>query len=183
MASVRIDGDKSGREAGVSDRIGAVSVEDVGVTAGGTFVRALGIHDALSLHPGASERVEALLAAAWSGAEAGLLTLCWSRMANLLGVPRVIGRPIGTGALAAKLAVLGHWPRDARFSELDRAALALAEQIVLDPSQVGTEMIDELRTLATDSEAFRFLCALAAFDHCLRLSLALTRLVKEDDPQ
>lgn len=64
----------------------------------------------------------------------GLLELCRLRIAQLLGAEAEFAWRLGPEVpdLEAKVTALSAWPTDPRFSATDRAALAFAEQFVLD---------------------------------------------------
>lgn len=77
-----------------------------------------------------------------------LLELCRLRVATLVGSPAASleRRPeaAAAGFDEAKVAVLAAWPSDPSFSAAERAALAYAEQLVLDAQGVDDAQSAEL---------------------------------------
>jgi len=106
-----------------------------------------------------------------------VLELCRLRVAQLLGCAteqQVRYAPSrDAGLTESQIAALPRWPDDTRFSEAQRAALAFAEQFVLDPHGVD----DELRDAVIDHfelAGLTALCeALALFDGFCRFRTVL----------
>jgi len=106
-----------------------------------------------------------------------VLELCRLRVAQLLGCAteqQVRYAPSrDAGLTESQIAALPRWPDDTRFSEAQRAALAFAEQFVLDPHGVD----DELRDAVIDHfelAGLTALCeALALFDGFCRFRTLL----------
>ena len=106
-----------------------------------------------------------------------VLELCRLRVAQLLGC--VVEQQVryaparDAGLTESQIAALPRWPDDTRFSEAQRAALAFAEQFVLDPHGVD----DELRDTVIDHfeiAGLTALCeALALFDGFSRFRIVL----------
>ena len=117
--------------------------------------------------------------AVWSDVAADplLLELCRLRMAQLLGrdattLPR---HPEATtaGLTDDHVRALAGWPSDPRFTERHRAALAFAEQWLLDPHATTDDDCARLRAHLTDAECAAFTMGLAVVEAVLRLEAVL----------
>jgi hypothetical protein len=97
-----------------------------------------------------------------------ILSLCRSRMAALLGAP--IPAEQGQGE---KLGRLAEWPSSPLFTPLDRAAIALAEQFVMDVTGIDQSHIDSLLEHLTTEETWALVNALWFSEAMLRLGLVV----------
>jgi alkylhydroperoxidase family enzyme len=106
-----------------------------------------------------------------------VLELCRLRLGQLLGVdPRM--RAIAPGAAARgvdeqTVADLAQWPTSTSFGSRDRAALAFAEQWLLDPSGVTDDLCAALRDALGEPGCAALTMGLALAEAMLRLELAL----------
>src|SRR5579859_3108170 len=93
-----------------------------------------------SLYPDLFAAVAGLVGAAWQEVDPVLLELCRLRIATLLRydaeLERRSARAEAAGLTEAKLGELPTWPASPRFTDAERAALALAEQFVIDANGV-----------------------------------------------
>ena len=124
----------------------------------------------LSLTPAAGPLVE-LAGAMWSypQTDARVLDLCRLRMATLLGM----SPPSPKVASADEVAELAQWPTSPRFDERDRAALAFAEQWLIDASEVTDADAARVREHYTDPEVAAFTMGIAVCEALLRTELTL----------
>lgn len=96
-------------------------------------------------------------------AHAGLADLCRLRIATLLTNDVEVGRSGRT--TDATLAALAAWPTSERFSAAERAALAYAEQVVIDPARVDGDLVAAMSPGMSTTEIYvlaRFLQATEA---------------------
>lgn len=107
----------------------------------------------------------------WSHPETDgrVLDLCRLRMASLLGMtpqpPKV--------APADDVAELAQWPTSPRFDERDRAALAFAEQWLIDASGVTDADAARVREHYSDPQVAAFTMGIAVCEALLRTELVL----------
>lgn len=104
----------------------------------------------LDLRPALAIEHRAVLDAVWSGpVSSRTLELCRLRTAMLLGNRIGLGErtPHVDDLDETTIGAIAGWPSDDRFSEVDRACLALSEQYILDVHGVTDELVDR----ATDS--------------------------------
>lgn len=99
---------------------------------------------------------------------ADLLELCWARMAMLLGAPLEL-----SSRSADRSSELASWPYSPAFSSRDRACLALAEQFVMDVTEVDEHHIGALLEHMTVPEAVAVVNGLWFGEAMLRLGLVL----------
>lgn len=87
-------------------------------------------------HPEVFAAYGAYVDAVWSSPDlpAGTLELCRLRLAQLLEVPaeQRVRLGVEVEGLEDKVAALAAWPTDPRFTAVDRACLAYAEQALMD---------------------------------------------------
>jgi alkylhydroperoxidase family enzyme len=106
-----------------------------------------------------------------------LLELCRLRMAQLLGrEPHDLARhaeAVTAGLTDAHVDALSRWPEAGVFSERQRAALAFAEQWLLDPHAVSDDDCARVRDHLTDAECAAFTMGLAVVEAVLRLEAVL----------
>ena len=138
-----------------------------------------GLDRVFGLRPDLYEAFRAFYALFWTRrlVDPVVLELCRLRVAQLLGCAteqQVRYAPARDAGLTEdQVAELSRWPEDLRFDDAQRAALAFAEQFVLDPHGVDDELRDtvidhfELAGLAALCEA------LALFDGFCRFRTAL----------
>ena len=97
-----------------------------------------------------------------------ILGLCRSRMAALLGAPNPVEKGLGE-----KLERLSEWPSSPLFTPLDRAAIAFAEQFVMDVTGIDQSQVDSLLEHWTTEETLAFVNALWFSEAMLRLGLVV----------
>lgn len=122
----------------------------------------------LGLHPEAYARHRALLDASAAATDAELLALCKTRMAQMLRCREELARHS-----AERLAEVEAWDRSPAFTDVQRAALAFAEQFVIDPSGIDAELVAPLEAALGASGVIDFTTALAAHEASLRLATLL----------
>jgi alkylhydroperoxidase family enzyme len=105
------------------------------------------------------------------------LDLCRLRVAQLLGCEAELGvrtRPaVERGLSEEQVRRLSRWPDAGCFTMAQRAALAFAEQFVLDPHGVTDELRDDVRDHFAEPGLVALVEALALFDGFTRFRLAL----------
>lgn len=106
-----------------------------------------------------------------------LLELCRLRMAQLLGLDAAaLARhpaALRAGLDDARVADLPRWPTSPLFAARERAALAFAEQWLLDPGAMRDEECAALRAAIGETGCAAFTMGLALVEATLRLELAL----------
>ena len=106
-----------------------------------------------------------------------VLELCRLRVGQLLGCESELAvrtRPaIEHGLTEEQVDRLSHWPSDPGFTDTQRAALAFAEQFVIDPHGVDDAIRDTLQEHLTFPEFVALTEAVALFDGFTRVRLAL----------
>ena len=106
-----------------------------------------------------------------------VLELCRLRVAQLLGCPsefHVRYEPaVAAGFTEAMFDDLTRWPTSPRFTGAHRAALAFAEQFVIDPKGIRGPVRDELREHFALPEVVAITEALALFDGFVRFRVIL----------
>ena len=116
----------------------------------------------------------------WRTVDPVLLELARLRIAMLLDDASALARrapaQLVPGLDEAKLADLGNWPSSPRFTELERACLALTEQFVGDVANVQQEDVDAVLAHLSPAQCYSFVMALLALDEHQRLSLAMRRV-------
>lgn len=143
------------------------------------------LEQALGLRPDLAEPFRAFYAVFWRDrlVDPVVLELCRLRVARLLGCSSELGvryQPALDAGLDEDLvARLAQWPDDPGFSDAQRAALAFAEQFVLDPHGIRGPVRDTLRQHFTLPEVVALTEALALFDGFMRLRTILTAEASE----
>lgn len=122
----------------------------------------------LGLHPEVYARHRAFLAACGEAGDPELLALCRARMAQLLHCREELAIHD-----ADRLAALESWDTSSSFTELQRAALGVVEQFLLDPSLVSREQLAALERELGTSGVIDFTMIIAAYEASLRLSTLL----------
>ena len=124
----------------------------------------------MRLTPSAGALAE-LARAMWShpATDARVLDLCRLRMATLLGMSQ---QPPEV-ATAEEVAELAQWPSSPRFDDRDRAALAFAEQWLIDASGVSDADAARVRAHFTDPQVAAFTMGIAVCEALLRTELTL----------
>ena len=118
-----------------------------------------------------------------------VLELCRLRVAQLLGCASELhvryepaasaglteepGLTEGPGLTEEMFDELAQWPTSERFTDAHRAALAFAEQFVIDPQGIKGAVRDELRAHFALPEVVAITEALALFDGFIRFRLVL----------
>jgi len=130
-----------------------------------------------ALWPEAFDALAQLVAAAWAESDPVLLELCRVRMATLLGSPaeaaRRTQRARAAGLDDEKLAELPAWPSSSRFTDAERACLALAEQFVADANGVTDEVLAAVAGHLGPTGCYAFVEALSALEAFQRTCLTL----------
>ncbi len=116
----------------------------------------------LALQPEASGRWLAMLERSWAIADPDLLGLCSSRAAQVLECRAVLDYD------ADRLAEIADWRSTGSFASIERAALAYAEQFVVDQNGVRGEVEDDLLKHLSRRELCNFVQALNAHDGYMR---------------
>jgi hypothetical protein len=104
--------------------------------------------------------------------DARLHELCRLRMCTLLGVPQQ-PRPDGPVLEDELVRALPSYYDDPRFDQLERDAIAFAEQWVLDPHGVTDADVQALQGHLGASRVVALVLALIVFEATIRLELAL----------
>jgi alkylhydroperoxidase family enzyme len=106
-----------------------------------------------------------------------VLELCRLRVAQLLGCASELAvryAPEGDETMSEELVgALPQWPTSDQFDARQRAALAFAEQFVIDPKGIRGPVRDELRAQFELPEVVALTEALALFDGFTRFRLVL----------
>ena len=137
------------------------------------------LDSALGLRPDLAVPFRAFYAVFWRDrlVDPVVLELCRLRVAQLLGCAselEVRYRQAMDGGLTEEMVeVLAQWPTAACFDDPKRAALAFAEQFVLDPKGIRGAIRDDLRRYFTLPEVVAITEALALFDGFDRVRLVL----------
>jgi alkylhydroperoxidase family enzyme len=135
--------------------------------------------DLLTARPELAEHRATMLDGIWrdSGVPPRLLELARLRVAALLhdevGAAKRTPAAVAAGLDEELVDALPAWPTDPRFTPTDRAALAVAEQFVVDCHGVTDAQVAELRDVLGDQPTVGFLIALALFDGFSRASTVL----------
>ena len=149
-----------------------------GVTEGSSADTA-GLGAVLGLRPDLYEPFREFYAVFWRDrlVDPVVLELCRLRVAQLLGCAtelRVRYEPaVAAGFTEAMAAELSRWPTSDRFNPAHRAALAFAEQFVIDPKGIRGQVRDELRAHFVLPEVVAITEALALFDGFIRFRMIL----------
>ena len=129
----------------------------------------------LGLQPEGRERLDEVLEISWSITDSSLLDLCRLRLAQLLRCRAELA-PADDGHLLAELA---EWRSSAAYSERERAALAYAEQFLVDQNGITEEQKAEISRHLSRRELVDFVQALNVQEGYLRV---LTVLDVAPDP-
>lgn len=135
--------------------------------------------DLLAARPELVEHRATLLDGIWhdSGVPPRLLELARLRVAALLhdeaGSAARTPAAVAAGLDEELVDALPAWPTDRRFAPTDRAALAVAEQFVMDCHGITDAQVAELRDALGDRATVGFLIALALFDGFSRAARVL----------
>jgi alkylhydroperoxidase family enzyme len=134
---------------------------------------------AFGLRPDAYARFRDLYGGLWDPAviDPRLLELCRLRIATILGCDseRAVrfSDAQDAGVTEADVAALPDWPSSARFSPTERAAIAYAEQYVMDPHELTDEHFATLHEHLDEPALATLSLAVAMFDALARFRLAL----------
>lgn len=137
------------------------------------------MEQAFGLRPDLAEPFRAFYAVFWRDrlVDPVVLELCRLRVARLLGCDSEFAvryRPAVDAGLDEDLvARLAQWPHDPGFDEAQRAALAFAEQFVIDPHGIRGAIRDAVREHFTLPEVVALTEALALFDGFMRFRTIL----------
>jgi alkylhydroperoxidase family enzyme len=135
--------------------------------------------DLLGARPELVEHRATMLDGIWrdSGVPPVLLELARLRVAALLddeaGWAARTPAAVAAGFDEELVDALPAWPTDPRFTPTDRAALAVAEQFVMDCHGVTDAQVADVREALGDPRTVGFLIALALFDGFSRASTVL----------
>ena len=135
--------------------------------------------DLLAARPELADHRATMLDGIWrdSGVPPRLLELARLRVAALrhdeAGVAARTPAAVAAGLDEDGVDALAAWPTDPRFTPTDRAALALAEQFVMDCHGITDAQVAELRDALGDQATVGFLIALALFDGFSRAATVL----------
>ena len=106
-----------------------------------------------------------------------MLELCRLRIAKLVGADQhaALRSPVAAaaGLDEAVIADLPAWPTSERFSEKDRACLALTEQFVIDVAGVDQPLVDAVLQHMTAGECYALVNALWALEVVQRTCMVL----------
>ncbi len=131
----------------------------------------------VALWPEATDALAGLVGAAWDENDPVLLELCRLRMATLLcsrlELARRTDRAAAAGLTEEKIGELASWPTSPRFTDRERAALALAEQFVVDANGVTDAQVAELTGHLGPAGSFAFVQGLSALETFQRACLTL----------
>jgi alkylhydroperoxidase family enzyme len=131
------------------------------------------------LRPVAYERFRELYGGLWDPAviDLRLLELCRLRIATIVGCDgeRAVrfSDAVDAGVTEADVAALPAWPSSPRFSPAERAAIAYAEQYVMDPHELTDEHFATLHEHLDEPALATLSLAVAMFDALARFRLAL----------
>jgi hypothetical protein len=115
------------------------------------------------------DELRALYDGLWdAGVDHDTLELCRLRQATLIGTP---AEPAVDAALVE---ALPSWPSSPLFTEAQRAALAFAEQYVIDPHGFADTDGERLRGLFTPEQLATLTIAVATFDALARARAVLS---------
>ncbi len=112
--------------------------------------------------------LDATYLAAWTVVDRRLLATCRDRIGMLLR-----HEPTITAMTETERAELSQWATSDRFSTLERAALAFAEQYIIDVSAITDALATPLRDALTDAGFATFVNALLVVEQRMTLDLAL----------
>lgn len=120
-----------------------------------------------------------MVARLWSDSSLDRVTLelCRIRMATLLGdgegVRERTPEAMEAGLTEQLINSVGGWPQEPAFSDAQKAALAVAEQFVIDVHGVSDEDFRRLREHFDSAACVAFAVAFGIFDGASRLRIAL----------
>lgn len=139
--------------------------------------RAARRRDVLALRPELAAAHDALLDTIWEQVDPVLLELCRLRMAKLMGAATAQAER-SPQALAAGLTEdlverLPRWPEDPAFTDAHRAAMAFAEQLVIDHHGTTDDQVAALTAALGAEGVVALTTALGVWDNQHRLDLAL----------
>ncbi len=130
----------------------------------------------LDLRPSLAVDHRAVLDTLWDGpVSTRTLELCRLRMAAILGDQVALAErtPDVDGLDEATIESLAAWPSDGRFTETDRASIALAEQYVIDVHGVTDAMVDRVAAAVGADGVVTLTTALALWELSHRFDNAL----------
>jgi alkylhydroperoxidase family enzyme len=131
----------------------------------------------LGLRPELAAAHGALLDTIWQQVDPVLLELCRLRMAKLLGATAAMGErspeAVAAGLTEDLVERLPRWPHDPAFTDAQRAALAFAEQLVIDHHGTTDEQIGALTAALGPEGVIALTTALGVWDNQHRLDRAL----------
>ncbi len=169
---------RSGRGEG-STGSGAGSGASGGAGGGAGSGPGTGPADLLALLPAGYEQLRALYDRLWdAGVDAVTLELCRLRMSTLIGGASGAGprhpRAVAAGLDDDLVRALPEWPTSPRFSAAQRAALAFAEQYVMDPHQFTDDDAARMHEHFTPEQLATLTTAVATFDALARVRAVLS---------
>jgi alkylhydroperoxidase family enzyme len=131
------------------------------------------------LRPDAYDRFRELYGGLWDPAviDPRVLELCRLRIGTILGsdAERAVRFADGraAGVTETEVAALPHWPSTPAFRDAERAAVAFAEQYVMDPHELTDDHFAALHAHFDESAIATLCLAVAMFDALTRFRLAL----------
>ncbi len=130
-----------------------------------------------SLCPEAFDALAGVVRSAWEETDPVLLELARLRIATLLGNPEELDRRTAVAADAglpeAKVAELTAWPTSPRFSDRERACLALTEQFVMDANGVTDAQVAAVTEHLGGPGCYAFVQAVSVLETFQRACLTL----------
>lgn len=122
----------------------------------------------LGLHPETYDLHKTFLGACDTAVDPSLIELCRARMAQVLR-----GREELARHTPETLERLQRWHEEPSFSELERAAIAFAEQFILDPALITTDLTKPLEAVMGARGVINFTTVLSAYEASIRLGALL----------
>lgn len=134
-------------------------------------------HELLALRPELAATHDDLLEAIFDRLDPVVLELCRLRMATLMGAEAALAerspRAVAAGLTDDLVARLPAWPTDAAFTAAHRAALAYAEQHVIDHHGITDDLVAALADAIGPEGVVVLTTALGVWDNLHRLDIAL----------
>jgi alkylhydroperoxidase family enzyme len=136
----------------------------------GSTARAAALLDALQ--PEAWNALLAVVDHAWTMADADLLALCVTRVAQLSGTDTIVAElvpPARSPRDAEARHGVREWFSSNRHTTLERACLAFVEQLHVDPDAMTDRDVELLREHMTSAEVLGFASAVYVLDARVRV--------------
>jgi alkylhydroperoxidase family enzyme len=130
-----------------------------------------------ALCPETFDALSATISAAWEETDPILLELARLRMAKLLGNTMELQQrsapAVQAGLTDAKVEDLAAWPTSPRFTDRERACLALTEQFVMDANGVTEAQVTAVTQHLGGAGCYAFLQAVSVLETFQRACLTL----------